>query len=321
MAEMGEGGQYTLRVDGKEMGINEAMEKFKQNSEVFKKFKEDQKEVDMKDLAKNQLTALEKINASVLEMTAKVPAALSGSGAGQQMLNNLVKAQTSMVGSVSKIYGDTNKMINKFNSPPYTTMARDLSGPITTMQGATNFFGTTVGTFNQAIRDTFTSQVGLFRTAVTNLGTFVGSSFTSATNYNTAQQIGSGNIVVTEDFYIPSKDMSGGKGTYVKTLQADSIVGGTGMEPLLKMMESGQKFPSPEQMMATGVMSFLEKQGTGGNKNEISLVVKVEGKGVDENQITSAVVGAMKNPAFGQALSVVVKKAATNTGLQPTKYG
>jgi len=86
MAEMGEGGEYMLRLDGKDMGIDKAMKLFQEQPETYKKFLEDSKPKSMEDIAKGQLTVSESVLANVKSIANRVGAAVASSDT-QEMAN------------------------------------------------------------------------------------------------------------------------------------------------------------------------------------------------------------------------------------------
>jgi hypothetical protein len=91
MAEMGPGGTYTLKVDGKDMGIDKAMDLFSKDNDKFKQFMKDSKPKDMEDLAKEQLDTIASIDANVASMMNRVPMAFSTSKLGEDILEGYRK--------------------------------------------------------------------------------------------------------------------------------------------------------------------------------------------------------------------------------------
>jgi len=86
MAEMGPGGTYTLKVDGKDMGIDKAMDLFAKDNDKFKQFMKDSEPKTMEDLAKEQLDTISSIDANVASMMNRVPIAGSTSKIGEDLL-------------------------------------------------------------------------------------------------------------------------------------------------------------------------------------------------------------------------------------------
>ena len=91
MAEMGPGGTYTLKVDGKDMGIDQAMDLFAKDNDRFKQFMKDSEPKTMEDLAKEQLDTIASIDANVASMMNRVPMAFSTSKLGEDILEGYRK--------------------------------------------------------------------------------------------------------------------------------------------------------------------------------------------------------------------------------------
>jgi hypothetical protein len=84
MAEMGEGGEYMLRVDNKDLKLDEAMKLFEEQPELYKKFVEDSKPKSIEDLAKSQLTVTERMAANVNAIANRFGAAVASSQTQEQ---------------------------------------------------------------------------------------------------------------------------------------------------------------------------------------------------------------------------------------------
>lgn len=107
MTEMGPGGVYTLKVDGKEMGVNEAMKLFQEDKGKMDKFMEASKPKDVADLAYQQLTVSQQILAGINEMVKgrlAYPAASSGG------MNELITALPQTIKSMSKSFGEMSSI-------------------------------------------------------------------------------------------------------------------------------------------------------------------------------------------------------------------
>ena len=65
MAQMGEGGEYMLRVDNKDLKLDEAMKLFQEQPQLMDKFMKEQKPKSMEDIAKEQLTTSQRMAANI----------------------------------------------------------------------------------------------------------------------------------------------------------------------------------------------------------------------------------------------------------------
>jgi hypothetical protein len=92
MAEMGEKGTYTLKVDGKDMGIDQAMDLFSKDKSKFDEFMKDSKPKTMEELAVAQLDTLKSMAAALNSMMNRTPIAMSGSKVGESILGGYREA-------------------------------------------------------------------------------------------------------------------------------------------------------------------------------------------------------------------------------------
>jgi len=80
MAEMGEGGQYMLRVDNKDLKLDEAMKLFQEQPKLYEKFVKETKEPKtMEELAKDQLTITQRTDANIAAIGERMGAAIASS--------------------------------------------------------------------------------------------------------------------------------------------------------------------------------------------------------------------------------------------------
>ena len=84
MAEMGEGGEYMLRVDNKDLKLDEAMKLFEGDSEKLKEFMKASEKKSMEELAKEQLTTSERMAADINAIANRVGAAAASSKTQEQ---------------------------------------------------------------------------------------------------------------------------------------------------------------------------------------------------------------------------------------------
>lgn len=86
MAEMGEGGEYMLRVDNKDLKLDEAMKLFEGDSKKLEKFMKDSQPKTMEELAKDQLDVNTRMAANVNAIANRMGAAVA-STESQEMAN------------------------------------------------------------------------------------------------------------------------------------------------------------------------------------------------------------------------------------------
>lgn len=115
MAEMGPGGTYTLKVDGKDMGIDQAMDIFTKDRTKFDKFMEASKPKTMEELAVEQLDTLKSMSAALNSMMNRTPIAASGSKVGEGILSAYREAYNIPARTLSGDAFDTENMRLKFD--------------------------------------------------------------------------------------------------------------------------------------------------------------------------------------------------------------
>ena len=135
MAEMGPGGEYKLKIDGKDMGIDKAMDLFAKDNDKFKQFMKDSEPKTMEDLAKEQLDTIASIDANVASMMNRVPMAMSTSKLGEDLLEGYRKVAEvpakafseggafnteGMRGGLNTFEGDMKSFIKEFSTKKYS---------------------------------------------------------------------------------------------------------------------------------------------------------------------------------------------------------
>jgi hypothetical protein len=107
MAQMGKGGEYMLKVDGKELGIDKAMSVFAEDKDALEKFMKASEEKSMEQLANEQLT-IQKRMANSLEFMTKLGTragmAVGSTEGGEDVMSGLV----SLTDQIPKIFGEGN---------------------------------------------------------------------------------------------------------------------------------------------------------------------------------------------------------------------
>jgi len=91
MSEMGSGGEYKLRIDGEEIGLDKAMDMFAKDKTKLDKFMEDSRPKSMEELAIDQLDTLTKIESDIRFMSSRTTTGLSSSKIGEDILGSFRK--------------------------------------------------------------------------------------------------------------------------------------------------------------------------------------------------------------------------------------
>jgi hypothetical protein len=107
MAEMGPGGEYTLRMDGKDLKLDEAMIKMQSMDEESRnKFLADSKPKTMEEMAKQQLTLTERGTKAIVALANRFGAAQ----ASTQTQEMAMQAQLQITESIAKFMGGGEKL-------------------------------------------------------------------------------------------------------------------------------------------------------------------------------------------------------------------
>ena len=131
IAQMNKDGQYTIKIDGKEFGMEEAINEFKKSPE---KLEELMSPKSMEELAKEQLTTLQTISKNI-EAGQQIGYAAGGSKFGKDMFD-LFRASSNVSGAAfrASLGGDT-KTQTKIIDESYN----DFTGAITSLTGEGSF--------------------------------------------------------------------------------------------------------------------------------------------------------------------------------------
>jgi hypothetical protein len=86
LAEMDASGNYVIRYENKDQDVNTLIQNLSKDPEKMKKFMEDMKPKSMEELAKEQLTALQSIQANIGAISGREGYAVAGTDLGNQMI-------------------------------------------------------------------------------------------------------------------------------------------------------------------------------------------------------------------------------------------
>jgi hypothetical protein len=92
MAQMGEGGEYKLTIDGEELGMDEAIRVLSEDKKLSERFFSVQKEQTMEELAKSQLDVETRMLGVLEEILNTNAYALGGSSSGADMIKSMNKS-------------------------------------------------------------------------------------------------------------------------------------------------------------------------------------------------------------------------------------
>lgn len=106
MAEMGKDGQFKIAVEGKEMDLDEALVKFQNNPQLLEALEKSAQPKTMEELAKEQLTVSESIDANIEALGTSLPFAFAGTKTAKDALT----AAVDITGGIENVITGTESM-------------------------------------------------------------------------------------------------------------------------------------------------------------------------------------------------------------------
>jgi hypothetical protein len=249
MAEMGSGGEYKLRIDGEEIGLDRALDMFTKDNSKLTEFMKDSNPKTMEDLAKEQLDALQSMAASLNSMMNRTPIAASGSKVGETILEGYREAYNIPAKSLSGEAFDTKNIRIKFDE--LGTGVGEMFEKIKSGKVTLEDFKTAFSSFAEGINNFFTAEM---KSVLSNSNIALDE---ASKGKKSSTESGGNKTGYAEDFIL-------------KTHPKDSIV----FTP--NMMIGGTNLFGGQQN------SMSETKNT----NDINLNVTLTSNGVDLNQMT-----------------------------------
>lgn len=277
ITEMGANGDMKIKVDGKEMDINAAMEEFGTDEESFNKLIEASKPKKMEDLAEEQLGTLKTIQGIIASMSGRVPR-----GAAGQKIQTEADDATRLVGKKAI------KTVEPFSS-------KNIGGVI---GGVAETFITSINNGENSLTalavagDTISTFLNVnFRKSVENASISLGELKDSS---NMWLQFVSGVITKGAKAITNHENLSPSSNTeikvkdfVIKTLDTDKFVMGGGTNPMGSNSDVASKNMGPI---------------------DVNLNIKVDALGMDTSQLMLA----FNDPPFKQKILEVFGTAANN---------
>jgi hypothetical protein len=290
MAEMdADGKEYKLKVDGKELGLDEAIKKLSEDKELRDKFMAAQKPMDMEQLAKGQLDTLSSILGVLESIKGRTGTALAPSDLGDAVLGGLKGLTNKLETEISDVLMNltrttadgTNKI--EFSNKRLTNTFDGMT------EGLTKIINS-ISKGDMPLTDAFdklkTSMNGLDTVLLTKIDSIMKSTqnmFSGFTN----------NIQTTK-----VKDFIKIPGQVIEPLPQDTLFGGTGFEKLMEKM-GDQKLSSSQN---------IETKTTA----DINLNIKIDAPSqIDTNQL----ILALNNQGLREKMIESMKEAMYNNGL------
>jgi hypothetical protein len=297
MAEMGAGGEYKIQLGGEELGINEAIEKLQKDPDQMKALKEMAQPKTMEDLAKDQLTISESMDASLKSISNRTGRALAGSKIANQALeapkllydagaealsgdklssrnirSGLGSGAEEVLGSINKIFKGEGSLSDTFN------VVKD------SMSTSAKFVD---GAWSQALdkgaaaASNLAKEQNIFLEMLQNGSKKLGNAFMTSENIPTTT----------------AKDMLKLPGQNVEFLPEDTLASFTkGKDVLSALMGSNNRNEPPTQRMTdSGPVNINLNITAPPNIDTSQLMLAFENSGVKEAMVTAVTKGRYNN--------------------------
>ena len=282
ITEMGKNGEMKINVEGEEMDINAAMEKFGTSPESFEKLIEASRPKTMEELAEKQLNTQEALLASSKAIENRTGYGMARTKVGTQAedaMRTVAKKTTQVLGGESLSSKNIGKVVGGGIENFITSVNNGtpvLEALVTAAQGAETFFR---GTFKEVTDNTAKSIKELGESTNPLLQFIVGGAKKGVNAFTEHEKITtpvspSNTEIKVNDFVI-------------KTLDTDKFVMGGGTNPM-------------------GNNSDVASKNTG--PIDINLNIKVDAPGMDTSQLMLA----FNDPPFKQKILEVFGTAANN---------
>lgn len=297
MAEMGAGGEYKIQLGGEELGINEAIEKLQKDPDQMKALKEMAQPKTMEDLAKDQLTISQSMDASLKSISKRTGRALAGSKIANQALeapkllydagaealsgdklssrnirSGLGSGAEEVLGSINKIFKGEGSLSDTFN------VVKD------SMSTSAKFVD---GAWSQALdkgaaaASNLAKEQNIFLEMLQNGSKKLGNAFMTSENIPTTT----------------AKDMLKLPGQNVEFLPEDTLASFTkGKDVLSALMGSNNRNEPPTQIMTdSGPVNINLNITAPPNIDTSQLMLAFENSGVKEAMVTAVTKGRYNN--------------------------
>ena len=284
ITEMGKNGEMKINVEGEEMDINSAIEKFGTSPESFEKLIEASRPKTMEELAEQQLSTQESIDANIAAIAKRTGYGMARTKVGTQAedaMRTVAKKTTQVLGGESLSSKNIGKVVGGGIENFITSVNTGtpfLEALATAAQGADTFFK---GTFKEVTDNTAKSIKELGESTNPLLQFFVGgakkgvNAFTEHEKITTPGSPPSNTEIKLNDFVI-------------KTLDTDKFVMGGGTNPMGNNSEGTTKTMS--------------------GPIDINLNIKVDAPGMDTSQLLLA----LSDQTVKQGIISAVGTAANN---------
>jgi hypothetical protein len=289
MAEMGEGGEFKMTLDGKSLNMEEAIQQISSMSkEDQEKFFESQKPVDVTELASDQLSVSQSMDNTLKSIERKLPYAFAGAK------------------STSKVLGQAKKGSEKITDV--------FDNEFTSIKGIREQLNTTTEGLAKSFEGGKINFDELTKT-MTNFGDYIDKSFKKTWEgvedvvgdlFNIKTPMGETKTVETPKKEVPVTQHKAGDslkipGKEIQFLPEDSFIS----------MTKGPEFMEILSMLNKPMANTTGTVNENKNTHEISLNIKIDSGSIPENKVLEI----LNKTETLQSLNKKLKETMTNNGL------
>jgi len=321
LTEMGKGGVYKIKVDGEDMDINAALEKYASDPEKLDKLIEASKPKSLEDLASEQLGTAKRSEALLQSMKERLPLAFAGSKVAGTGLEEVISGYKTIANTFTKAtpIGETSKLIDtSINKLSGVLDNFTKSGKISDVLKGLSDVGTDIEKFiNTNVKnsakefsttiDSVTKTIDKLSTTFENLGKGLDKTFKDIIPTKKAKD-----LIITPD-------------ETIETLPEDTIIAGTGLD-FIKEFSKTPTTPTPVQSLIStpgfnpnDLMKFSNSESTVNKISPTEVTVNfkmsLDVSGTNSSSIdTGKIIEIFNNQDVKEKIVQATKDAMTEKG-------
>jgi hypothetical protein len=287
MAEMNEKGQYVIRYEGEAREVNDLLQEFGGDQKKLEEFIKDNQPKTMEELAKEQLNALQAIQANIGAAEGRTGYAIAGSELGGQMIDAITKGYEKTV----EVFDGLDIKTLREHYEKNGEAILDSVNKVLTGEGSVEDVFSALGTTVSSTKDLFE---GAFKEGIE-------SAKKSTDDMSTSQN---------KFVELLNNSMEGFKNAAVK---AEGFANNT-TTANVPANQNVTINPSVNQMASTNAAAATNQTITTNANSNISLNIKID---APSNVDTAQLQVILNDPKFQRDLMTAVQSASKNSGLTP----
>lgn len=321
ITEMGPGGEYKMKIDGKELGINEALDELKKNPDKMKNLMEASKPKSMEDLLKEQRDIQQQMGINIAKLADRTGLALAGSSKGDEVLQKMIGTLDNIAKKSEDVYKipDIRNQFEKMN-------VDEIYGHISKLATGENGLSQTIENLKKDTGEFSTYVTTEWDKTIKMIKEGLDSSFGTGSGDNIFNKMMDYGNELGEGVETLLNGISTAVGTVLGTTAPNQGNGAQNTPP--SRGQSGQSGQSGRSGQGNGGGTNTpppRSQGQSAHASTLNINVNVTGQnGIDKAMVTTAVVDSFNNPIVQQKLASVAMSVNTNYGVsggkqRPTK--